>query len=213
MAKETSPIPAPSPVQPSFARFILWEILGIVGFLHVLEYAPADDPTPLLFLCNAAAFLALYPVLYFYHQLKMPPFLKPAVRALEAVLRALLMVSGALWVSYVAYASGFHLGPANCFAVIKSYWMFLAPLYVLDYFLFFEHLWGVSRVNFTFWVSVGMISDSVSGVVGGFYLGRTLVTKWGMFLGAPETQGLLWCLFILSGVAVVVWFGNKTRKG
>lgn len=58
-----------------------------------------------------------------------------------------------------------------------------------------------------------MISDSVSGIVGGLYLGRTLITKWGMFLGGVEIQGLIWSIFILSGVAVVVWFGNKTRKG
>jgi hypothetical protein len=58
-----------------------------------------------------------------------------------------------------------------------------------------------------------MISDSVSGVVGGFYLGRTLNTKWGMFFGDGDVRTLIWIIFILIGIAAVVWFGNKTRKG
>ena len=198
---------------PSFARFILWEILGIVGFLHILQYAPANDPTPLFFLANAVVFIALYPILYFYNQLRIPLVLKFIIYPLSVGLRLVLMVSAFLWITYVAYATGFFLGSASCFAVVKAYWMFMAPFFAMDYFFFFEHLWGLSRVNYTFWSSVGMISDSVSGVVGGFYLGRILITKWGMFLGDVEIQGLLWSVFILIGVAAVVWFGNKTRKG
>jgi F0F1-type ATP synthase assembly protein I len=72
---------------------------------------------------------------------------------------------------------------------------------------------GVSQSNFTFWASVGTLSDSVSGVVGGFYLGRILDTKWGMFFGDADTRALIWIIFVLIGVAAVVWFGNKTRKG
>ena len=198
---------------PSFARFILWEILGIVGFLHILLYAPANDPTPLFFLANSAVFVAIYPVVYFFSQLKIPTVLKFLISPLSFGLRILLMASSFLWITYILYATGLFLGQASCFTVVKTYWMFLAPIYVVDYFFFFEHLWGVSRVNFTFWSSVGMISDSVSGVVGGLYLGRTLITKWGSFLGDVEIQGLIWSMFILVGVAAVVWFGNKTRKG
>jgi hypothetical protein len=91
--------------------------------------------------------------------------------------------------------------------------MLLGCFFVFDYFFFVEHLWGLSRVNYTFWGAVGMISDSISGVVGGFYLGRTLDTKWGMFFGDTETRGLIWIVLILVGIAAVVWFGNKTRKG
>lgn len=198
---------------PSFARFILWEIVGIVGFLHILLYAPANDPTPLFFLVNAVVFLVAYPTLYFYTQMKMPVVLKFLVFPLGVALRVLLMATSFLWITYVLYASGLFLGAASCFIVVKTYWMFLAPFFVVDYFFFFEHLWGLSRVNFTFWSSLGMISDSVSGVVGGLYLGRTLITKWGMFLGDVEVQGLIWSIFILIGVSAVVWFGNKTRKG
>ena len=57
-----------------------------------------------------------------------------------------------------------------------------------------------------------MISDSVSGVVGGYLLGRTLNTKWGMFFGDENIRALIWIIFILIGVGAVVWFGNKTRK-
>ncbi len=198
---------------PSFARFILWEILGIVGFLQILQYAPANDPTPLFFLANAVVFIALYPILYFYGQLRIPMVLKFLISPLSGTLRVLLMVSSALWITYVLYATGYFLGQASAYLVVRHYWMFLAPFYALDYFFFFEHLWGLSRVNYTFWSSVGMISDSVSGVVGGFFLGRTLITKWGMFLGDVEIQGMAWALFILGGVAAVVWFGNQTRKG
>ncbi|GEM_PF-1484757 len=212
MAKEQSAA-LPLNQSPSFARFILWEILGIVGFLHILFYAPANDPTPLFFLGNSLVFVVLYPVLYFYSQLKLPVVLKFLILPLSVSLRILLMISSFYWITYILYASGFFLGQASCFMVVKHYWMFLAPFYVLDYFLFFEHLWGLSRVNFTFWSSVGMISDSVSGVVAGLKLGQILVSKWGMFFGDPEVQGLIWSMFILTGVAAVVWFGNKTRHG
>lgn len=211
MAKETAS--AHFNTSPSFARFILWEILGVMGFLHILFYAPANDPTPLFFLGNALAFVILYPVLYFYSQLKLPVVLKFLIMPLGLTLRILLMASSFLWVTYILYAAGLFLGQASCFEVIRHYWMFLAPIYVVDYFFFFEHLWGLSRVNFTFWSSVGMISDSVSGVVAGLKLGQILITKWGMFFGDAEVQGVIWSLFILSGVAAVVWFGNKTRHG
>jgi hypothetical protein len=139
--------------------------------------------------------------------------LKFLILPLSITLRIFLMISSGLWIAYILYATGLFLGDASCFMVVKHYWPFLAPFYVLDYFFFFEHLWGLSRVNFTFWSSVGMISDSVSGVVGGLYLGRTLVTKWGMFFGDAEVQGVIWSVFVLAGVAAVVWFGNKTRHG
>ncbi len=209
MAKEATP----GIQSPSFARFILWEILGVVGFLHILFYAPANDPTPLFFLGNAVFFVALYPILYFYSQLKLPAVLKFLILPLSITLRILLMISSGLWITYILYAAGLFLGQASCYQVIRHYWMFLTPFYVVDYFFFFEHLWGLSWVNFTFWSSVGMISDSVSGVVAGLKLGQILITKWGIFFGDAEVQGLVWSLFILTGVAAVVWFGNKTRHG
>jgi len=198
---------------PLFSRFILWEILAIVGFLHVLQYAPANESTPLFFLGNAVVFAALYPIIYFYNQLKLPPFMKFLISPLEYALRALMMASCFVWITYGLYASGFSLGTASCFYVFRDYWMFIAPFFVLDYFILVEHLWGLSKVNFTFWSSVGTLSDAVSGTMGGYLLGKTLNTKWGMFFGGPEVQGLLWIIFILIGVSVVVWFGNKTRKG
>lgn len=192
---------------------MLWEALGIMGFLHILFYAPANDPTPLFFLGNALVFVVLYPVLYFYSQMKLPVVLKFLIMPLGVALRILLMASSFLWITYILYAAGLFLGPASCFQVIKSYWAVLMPFYVMDYFLFLEHLWGLSRVNFTFWASAGMISDLVSGSVAGFKLGQIFVTKWGMFFGSMDIQGLIWSIFILTGVAVVVWFDNKTRKG
>ena len=54
---------------PPLSRFMLWQIVGIVGFLHILYYAPGNDPTPLVFLSNAVVFLVLYPVVYFYNRL------------------------------------------------------------------------------------------------------------------------------------------------
>jgi len=212
MAKETVAAP-PLNQSPSFARFILWEILGIVGFLHILFYAPAGDPAPLFFLANALVFVALYPILYFYSQLKLPVVLKFLIMPLSITLRFLMMASSFFWITYILSAAQLSLGQAPCFDVVKHYWMFLAPFYVLDYFLFFEHLWGLSRVNFTFWASAGMISDLVSGSVAGYKLGQIFVTKWGMFFGVAEVQGLIWSIFILVGVAAVVWFDNKTRKG
>lgn len=211
MAKEAAHPPVIQ--SPSFARFILWEILGVMGFLHILFYAPANDPTPLFFLGNAVVFVALYPILYFYSQMKLPVVLKFLIMPLGITLRILLMTCSFLWITYILYAAGLFLGQASIFMVIKHYWMFLGPFYVVDYFFFFEHLWGLSRVNFTFWSSVGMISDAVSGVVAGLKLGQVLITKWGMFFGDAEIQGMIWSMFILTGVAAVVWFGNKTRHG
>ena len=123
------------------------------------------------------------------------------------------MATAFIWITYILYASGYFLGQASCFVVFRNYWMFIAPFFVMDYFFLVEHLWGLSRVNFTFWSSVGTLSDAVSGVVGGYYLGRILVTKWGVFMGDASVQALIWVIFVLIGVAVVVWFGNKTRKG
>jgi hypothetical protein len=73
---------------PSFSRFILWEIIGIAGFLHILQYAPANDSTPLVFLANAVVFLAAYPVLYFYNQLKIPTFIKFLMYPLSIVFKS-----------------------------------------------------------------------------------------------------------------------------
>ena len=222
MAKEKETLAAkPTEEKPSFARFILWEIVGIVGFLHILKYGQPNDPTPLFFLGNAVIFIAAYPVLYYYKQLKMPLFMKFLLSPLEYFLRVVLMANAFIWIVYILYAAAFNLSCTQgglpleipCFLVIKDNWMFMAPFFVMDYFFFFEHLWGLSQVNFTFWSSVGMISDSVSGVVGGILLGRTLISKWGMFLGGIETQGVIWMDFLLISVAAVVWFGNKTRKG
>ncbi len=210
MAKETT---NPSFTPPPFSRFILWEILGIVGFLHILQYAPANDPTPLYFLANALVFILLYPVLYFYKQLQMPQVLRIIISPLSIALRLVLMVSCYFWITYVLYATGFSLGAASCFSIFRDDYMFLGPFYVMDYLFFVEHLWGVGKDNLTFWRAVGMISDAVSGVVGGFYLGRILNTKWGMFFGDSETQGVIWIVFILIGIAAVVWFNNKTRQG
>lgn len=209
MAKEPAVVQAPS-----FPRFILWEILGIMGLLHILLYAPPNDKTPLFFLANSAVFAILYPVLYFYNQFKIPPVIKFLILPLSITLRIILMVSSYVWVTYVMYATGFYLGEASCFVLFKNYWMFLAPFYVVDYFLFFEHLWGLSRVNFTFWSSAGMISDLVSGSVLGYKLGQIFISKWGGTISeSVETQSLIWFIFILMCVAVVVWFDNKTRKG
>lgn len=206
-------IPTANVISPPFSRFILWEILGVVGFVHILQYGPANESTPLFFLANAVVFLAAYPTLYYYNQLKLPTILKFLILPLSMTLRFLLMINCFIWVTYVLYATGFMLGDVSCFAVFKDYWMFLGPFFAMDYFFLVEHLWGLSKDNFTFWRSVGMISDATSGVVGGFVLGRILNTKWGMFFGMPDVRALIWIIFILIGVAAVEWFGNKTRKG
>lgn len=216
MPKETATPPLSQ--SPSFARFILWEILGAVGFLHILFYAPPSVSTPLFFLGNALIFVILYPILYFYSQVKLPTVLKFLIMPLGITLRVLLMASSFLWITYVLYVAQLSFGTAagttvSCFDVVNQYWEYLAPFYVVDYFLFFEHLWGLSKVNFTFWSSAGMISDLVSGSVLGFKLGQVFITKWGNIFGAPAVQGLIWSIFILTSVAVVVWFDNKTRRG
>jgi hypothetical protein len=208
MTKEN--IPAAPPL---FSRFILWEILGIVGFLHILQYAPANDPTPLFFLTNAVVFAALYPVFYFYNQLKLPLVMRFLAFPLSVTLRILLMVSCGIWITYTLYATGFFLGQASCYLVVRDYWMFILPFYVFDYFFFLEHLLGLSDTQLNFWTSLGMISDAVSGVVGGYYLGRVLITKWGMFFGDFEVQTLLWIILILVSIVAVILFFKKTRKG
>jgi len=210
MAKETT---AAVIATPPFSRFILWEILGVVGFLHILQYAPANDPTPLYFLGNALVFVLLYPVLYFYRQMKIPQVLRVLIFPLSITLRLVLMVSCYFWIAYILYATGFNLGFASCYEVFRDDYMFLGPIFAMDYVFFVEHLWGVGKDNITFWRSVGMISDAVSGVVGGYYLGRILNAKWGMFFGGDETRAVIWILFILIGIATVVWFSNKTRQG
>lgn len=199
-------------VPPSFPRFILWETVGIVGFFHILLYGPPNDPTPLFFLANALVFTGLYPVLYFYNQMRVPVILKFLIRPLGYVLRLLLMISSFLWITYILYATGFSIGMISFFQVVKNDWMFLAPFFALDYFLFLEHMWGLSEFNFSFWSSLGMISDSVSGVVGGFIVGRILFTRWSFFQDEGEIQGVIWAILILAGIAAVVWFGNKTRR-
>lgn len=210
MAKETTDTQVTAP---PFSRFILWEILGVVGFLHILQYAPANDVTPLYFLANAVVFVIVYPILYFYNQMNIPQVLRVLISPLSVVLRLVLMVSCYFWIAYILYATGCTLGFASCYAVFRDDFMYLAPFFVMDYLFFMEHLWGVGRVNVSFWRGVGMISDAVSGVVGGYYLGRTLNTKWGVFFGDDETRALIWVLFILIGIAAVVWFSNKTRQG
>jgi len=210
MPKDTQ-IPPGAPK--SFARFILWEILGIVGFLHILQYAPANDITPLYFLANAVLFIALYPLLYFFNQLNLPTILKVITFPLNVVLRLLLMASCYVWITYILYATGYTLAFYSCFAVFRDDTVFLAPFFVMNYLFFVEHLWGVGKDNLTFWRAMGLISDAVSGVVGGFYLGRVMNTKWGMFFGTDETRAVIWIVFVFIGIAGVVWFDNKARQG
>lgn len=210
MGKE--PLPVVEAPGPSFARFILWEIVGIVGFFHILLYAPANDPTPLYFLVNAIVFIGLYPAATFFHEFKFPAVLKLLVEPLHIVLRLLLLATGYIWCAYILYSTEVSLGSIPCFQIAREKWMFLVPLFALDYFFFLEHMWGLSRVNFRFWPSLGMISDSVSGVVGGYVTGHTLFVRWGLMPMGVESQALTRSLFILTGVAVVVWFGNKTRQ-
>ena len=138
MAKESTPVFQPPP----FSRFILWEILGIVGFLHILQYAPANDPTPLVFLGNSVVFISVYPVIYFYNQLKLPAVLKVIVSPLSMALRLVLAVSSFFWIAYVAYASGFLLGDVSLFLVFKNYWMFMAPFLRPGLFLFSWSIYG-----------------------------------------------------------------------
>src|ERR1700677_243972 len=102
---------------PSFPRFILWEIIGIAGFLHILQFAPANDSTPLFFLANAVVFVAVYPTLYFFSQLNIPVVLKYLISPLGIVLRIILMLSCFVWVTYILYSSGFLLGNVSCYAI------------------------------------------------------------------------------------------------
>ncbi|HVM32161.1 MAG TPA: hypothetical protein VMU88_03440 [bacterium] len=201
------------PAPPPLSRFLLWQIVGLVGFLHILYYAPADDPTPLVFLCNAVVFLLVYPALYFYPRLSVPSFLKALVSPLHAALQVLLLIATYLWVVYALYASHFTLDHVAVWEVWSTYYPVLFLLFVLDYVLFFRHLFGVSGQEHSFWSSAGILSDAVSGVVLGYGLGRTLDNKWGMFFGGDPQRVMFWLAFILVGVAAVVWFNAKTRKG
>ncbi len=198
---------------PSFARFILWEILGVVGFLHILYYGPANDPVPLIFLANAVIFVLTYPVVYFYQQLKMPVFLKFLISPLHAFLQVLLLISTYIWITDVLYATGYSLDHVYCYQVFADYYWAVFPLFMMNYFFFFQHLWGVSGHEHTFWSTAAILSDAVSGVVVGFGLGHTLDTKWGMFFGGNEVRVLVWVIFVFIGVGVVVWFNARTRKG
>ena len=206
---KTNPSATPGPL----SRFLLWQIVGLVGFLHILYYAPADDPTPLVFLCNAVIFLLIYPVLYFYSRFAAPAFLKVLVPPLHAALQVLLLITTYIWTIYVLYASHFTLDHVAAWEVFATYYPLLFLLFVVDYVFFFQHLFGVSGHEHSFWSSAGILSDAVSGVVLGYGLGRTLDNKWGMFFGGDPQRVMIWMVFILVGVAAVVWFNTKTRKG
>ena len=95
---------------PSFARFILWEILGIVGFFISSNMPRPMIPRPVT-LANTVVFIALYPILYFYNQLRIPLVLKFIIYPLSMGLGLVLMVSAFLWITYVAYATGFSWAP------------------------------------------------------------------------------------------------------
>jgi hypothetical protein len=198
---------------PPLSRLMLWEIMGLVGFLHILYYAPAQDPVPLIFLCNGAIFLALYPVLYFYDHLLVPTFLKFMISPLHAFLQVVLLITTYIWTIYVLYAVQFQLNHVFVFEVFTNYYWVLFPVFMLVYFFFFLHMLGVGGENHSFWSSAAILSDGVSGVVLGYGLGKTLDTKWGMFFGSNPTRVLFWMLFLLIGVIVVVWFNARTRKG
>ncbi|HJT24594.1 MAG TPA: hypothetical protein VJ873_08450, partial [bacterium] len=103
MAKEA--VHSPMSQSPSFARFILWEILGAMGFLHILFYGQEKNATPLFFMANSVAFVALYPSLYFYTRLKLPAVLKFLIMPLGITLRILLMISSFIWITYILYAA------------------------------------------------------------------------------------------------------------
>src|ERR1700722_20288091 len=187
--------PNPPAVIPPLSRFLLWQIVGLVGFLHILYYAPAGDPTPLVFLCNAVVFLAVYPLLYFYYRLSVPAFFKVILSPLQAVLQVLLLITAYIWTTFAPY------------------YPVLFLLFVVDYIFFFQHLFGVSGHDHSFWSSAGILSDAVSGVVLGYGLGRALDTKGGPFFWGDPVRVMFWMMFILVGVAAVVWFNAKTRKG
>ncbi|MGH7738750.1 MAG: hypothetical protein ACREL1_01270 [bacterium] len=203
----------PPAVVPPISRFLLWQIVGLVGFLHILYYAPAGDPTPLVFLANAVVFLVMYPALYFYPRLTAPVFLKPLVSPLNAALQVILLLNTYIWVTYALYAAHLVLDHVSVWEVFASDYPLLLLLFAVDYIFFFRHLFGVSGHEHGFWSSAGILSDAVSGVVLGYGLGRTLDTKWGMFFGGNMERVMVWVIFILIGVAAVVWFNAKTRKG
>jgi hypothetical protein len=205
--------PNPPAVLPPLSRFLLWQIVGLVGFLHILYYAPAGDPTPLVFLCNAVVFLVIYPLLYFYYRFSAPAFLKILISPLQAVLQVFLLITTYIWSTYALYAAHFTLDHVGVWEVFATYYPVLFLFFVVDYIFFFQHLFGVSGHEHNFWSSAGILSDAVSGVVLGYGLGRTLDTKWGMFFGSDPIRVLVWMMFILVGVAAVVWFNAKTRKG
>ena len=205
--------PNPPAVVPPLSRFMLWQIVGLVGFLHILYYAPAGDPTPLVFLCNAVIFLAVYPVLYFYYRFSIPAFLKILISPLQAGLQVFLLITTYIWVTYALYASHFTLDHVAVWEVFATYYPVLFLLFAVDYVFFFQHLFGVSGHEHNFWSSAGILSDAVSGVVLGYGLGRTLDIKWGIFFGSDPVRVVFWMMFILVGVAAVVWFNAKTRKG
>lgn len=202
-----------SAIVPPISRFLLWQIVGLVGFLHILYYAPAGDPTPLVFLANAVVFLVIYPALYFYPRLTAPVFLKPLVSPLNAVLQVILLLNTYIWVTYTLYAAHLALDHVSVWEVFAGDYPLLLLLFAVDYVFFFRHLFGVSGHEHSFWSSAGILSDAVSGVVLGYGLGRTLDTKWGMFFGGNMERVMVWVVFILIGVAAVVWFNAKTRKG
>jgi hypothetical protein len=198
---------------PPLSRFMLWQIVGIVGFLHILYYAPGNDPTPLVFLSNAVVFLVLYPVVYFYNRLTVPAFFKMLISPLYAALQVILLMTTYIWITYALYATNYTLDHVSVWEDFANYYPVLFLLFVVDYVFFFRHLFGISGHEHSFWSSAGILSDAVSGVVAGYGLGKILDTKWGMFFGGNPTRVLFWLIFIMVGVAAVVWFNQKTRKG
>lgn len=198
---------------PPLSRFMLWEIVGLVGFLHILYYAPAKDPVPLIFLGNAAIFLLIYPMTYFYEHITVPAFLKFLVSPVHAFLQVILLITTYIWITYVLYATQYPLDQVPVYDVFAGYYWVLFPMFMLVYFFFFLHLLGVGGERHSFWSSAAILSDGVSGVVLGYGLGKTLDTKWGMFFGGDPIRVLIWMLFLFIGTIVVVWFNARTRKG
>ncbi len=188
----------PTAASRSLTRLLLWEGMGLLGFLHILRHPLADPLWALNYRYNALFFLAAYPLLYVYRWTMMGGCLGMILFPLSFVLSLGLGACAYIWVLYSLLFSAspyYH-------AATRHGWV-LGPLFIaLVYFPLVEPLWGVSRKYHSLgqWGRI-FVFAAVGGFLG-YLLGWAVQGKLHGLLASDNLVFLAWLTLIGAGTAL-----------
>lgn len=185
-------------------RLLLFESLAGLGLAHILLYAPSDKPHTLVFLYNAIAFLALYPVVYFYKWVPLPGVMRFLFTPLNVLFHAILLVSTYLWLGYVVYmrwTEQLVLLSGSLFV----FWMFWAVLYLS----WFRYVLGASQKYIPLGPLLALTLIVACGGCAGFFAGQWVVGHYGEHVGSDSLRFVVWTMLVMVGMMAGAVFAPK----